>query len=66
MRALRHGETGNRRIGDTEKRREGSDMAQQQEAARQGSRIFTEDWLAVVVGLTLVALVLAGLLKNIP
>lgn len=41
-------------------------MAQQQEAARQGSRIFTEDWLAVIVGLTLVALVLVGLLKNIP
>ena len=41
-------------------------MAQQQETARQGSRFFTEDWLAVVVGLTLVALVLTGLLKNIP
>ena len=41
-------------------------MAQEQGAARQGSRIFTEDWLAVVVGLTLVALVLAGILTNIP
>ncbi len=41
-------------------------MAQQQEAARQGSRIFTEDWLAVVAGLSLVALVLTGILKHIP
>ena len=41
-------------------------MTQELGAARQGSRIFTEDWLAVVVGLTLVALVLVGLLKNIP
>jgi hypothetical protein len=57
---------GNRRIGETEKGREGRDMAQDQGAARQGSRIFTEDWLAVVVGLALVALVLTGILKNIP
>jgi hypothetical protein len=41
-------------------------MAQEQGAARQGSRIFTEDWLSVVVGLTLVALVLTGILKHIP
>jgi hypothetical protein len=41
-------------------------MAQGKGAARQGSGIFTEDWLAVVVGLTLVALVLTGLLTNIP
>ena len=41
-------------------------MAQEQGAARQGSRIFTEDWLAVIMGLTLVALVLTGILRNIP
>jgi hypothetical protein len=29
-------------------------------------RFLTEDWLAVVVGLALVAMVLSGLVKNIP
>jgi hypothetical protein len=29
-------------------------------------RFVTEDWLAVVVGLALVALVLGGVVKNIP
>lgn len=41
-------------------------MAQEKGAARQGSRIFTEDWLAVVAGLALMALVLTGILKNVP
>jgi hypothetical protein len=39
-------------------------------AGRAGSlwftSVFTEDWLAVVVGLILVGLVLSGILKNIP
>ncbi|HEY7676379.1 MAG TPA: hypothetical protein VIG69_04875 [Candidatus Methylomirabilis sp.] len=30
------------------------------------TKLFTEDWLAVVVGLVLVVLVLAGVLKNVP
>jgi hypothetical protein len=29
-------------------------------------RVLTEDWLAVIVGLTLVVVALAGLVKNIP
>jgi hypothetical protein len=41
-------------------------MTQEKGAERKGSRIFTEDWLAVLMGLTLVALVLTGILKNIP
>jgi hypothetical protein len=41
-------------------------MAREQGATGPVSRLFTEDWLAVVVGLTLVALVLTGILKNIP
>ena len=41
-------------------------MASEQVTSRKFTQLFTEDWLAVVVGLTLVALVLTGLLKNIP
>ncbi len=41
-------------------------MAVGQGASKQLTRFFTEDWLAVVVGLLLVALVLTGLLKSIP
>ena len=41
-------------------------MALEQKEARRISRIFTEDWLAVVAGLALMALVLTGILKNIP
>ena len=41
-------------------------MALEQKEAGRISRIFTEDWLAVVAGLALMALVLTGILKNIP
>ena len=41
-------------------------MVHQQAASKKSSRFITEDWLAVAVGLLLVALVLTGLLKNIP
>lgn len=41
-------------------------MALEQKEAGKINRIFTEDWMAVVAGLTLIALVLAGVLKNIP
>jgi hypothetical protein len=41
-------------------------MAREREAPKPSRQLFTEDWLAVVVGLVLVALVLGGLLKNIP
>lgn len=41
-------------------------MATEQATSKQLTRFFTEDWLAVVVGLVLVALVLTGLLKSIP
>ena len=41
-------------------------MALEQAASKQTRQLFTEDWLAVLVGLVLVALVLAGVLKNIP
>lgn len=41
-------------------------MASEKVASRRLSQFFTEDWLAVVVGLALVALVLTGILKNIP
>ena len=41
-------------------------MALEQKETRRISRIFTEDWLAVVAGLALMALVLTGILKNIP
>ena len=41
-------------------------MALEQSGAKGISRIFTEDWLAVVAGLALVALVLTGILKSIP
>ncbi len=41
-------------------------MALEEKNASKISRIFTEDWLAVVAGLGLVALVLTGILKHIP
>ncbi len=41
-------------------------MALEQKGTRKISRLFTEDWLAVVAGLGLVALVLTGILKHIP
>ena len=41
-------------------------MALKQRGAKGIREIFTEDWLAVVAGLALVALVLTGILKNIP
>ena len=47
-----------------ERRDEG--MPSEKVASRRFSHLFTEDWLSVVVGLALVALVLTGILKNIP
>jgi len=41
-------------------------MALEEKGTRGISRLFTEDWLAVVAGLGLVALGLAGILKHIP
>jgi hypothetical protein len=41
-------------------------MALEEKAIRGIRRLFTEDWLAVVAGLGLVALGLAGILKHIP
>jgi hypothetical protein len=41
-------------------------MAPGRGAFRHFTRFLTEDWLAVVVGLALVALVLVGLLKRVP
>lgn len=41
-------------------------MAEERAGSRWAARMLTEDWLAVAVGLILVALVLAGALKNIP
>jgi hypothetical protein len=41
-------------------------MALEQSASNRFGRIFTEDWLAVLVGLLLVCLVLTGILRNIP
>ncbi len=41
-------------------------MAVEQATSKRLTRFFTEDWLAVVVGLLLVVLVLTGLLKSIP
>lgn len=41
-------------------------MTQEKAHATWFARLFTEDWLAVAVGLILVALVLGGALKNIP
>jgi hypothetical protein len=52
--------------GILRKRRRGEGMATEQATSKQLTRFFTEDWLAVVVGLVLVALVLTGLLKSIP
>jgi hypothetical protein len=50
----------------TAMRKEGENMAHEQAASNRHTRFFTEDWLAVAVGLLLVALVLTGLLKSIP
>ena len=41
-------------------------MALERSTPKRLGLFFTEDWLAVLVGLLLVSLVLAGLLKNIP
>ncbi len=41
-------------------------MALEEKGTNRISRLFTEDWLAVVAGLSLVALVLTGILKHIP
>ena len=41
-------------------------MTQERVSSRWFERLLTEDWLAVAVGLVLVALVLGGALKNIP
>jgi hypothetical protein len=41
-------------------------MANEHAASKRYTRFFTEDWLAVAVGVVLVVLVLTGLLKNIP
>lgn len=41
-------------------------MALENAGSKRFSRLFTEDWLSVVVGLALVGLVLTGILKNIP
>jgi hypothetical protein len=41
-------------------------MMRGRKAAGQINRLFTEDWLAVVVGLVLVGLTLAGILRQIP
>lgn len=52
----------------------GVDLRSRMQASRGGTdmarngfgRFVTEDWLAVLVGLALVALVLGGLMRNIP
>jgi hypothetical protein len=41
-------------------------MTLEEKSTKGISRLFTEDWLAVVAGLALVALGLAGILKHIP
>ena len=41
-------------------------MAPGEKTARRIHRLCTEDWLAVVVGLVLVGLTLAGILRQIP
>ncbi len=41
-------------------------MTQEQIRSRWFGRLLTEDWLAVAVGLVLVALVLTGAAKNTP
>lgn len=41
-------------------------MSQEQRPSPRIAQYITEDWLAVVVGLVLVGLVLAGVLRNIP
>jgi hypothetical protein len=44
----------------------GEAMAQEKTHSNWFARLATEDWLSVAVGLILVALVLAGAIKNIP
>lgn len=41
-------------------------MALEKAGSERFAKLLTEDWLAVVVGLILVVLVLAGVLKNVP
>ncbi len=41
-------------------------MAPEKRASRRSAQFLTEDWVAVVVGLRIVVLVLAGVLKHIP
>ncbi len=41
-------------------------MALEKSASNRFGEIFTEDWLAVLVGLLLLSLVLTGILRNIP
>ena len=41
-------------------------MASQKSGSKRFTKLLTEDWLAVVVGLFLVSLVLAGVLTNVP
>ena len=50
----------------TAMREERENMSNGHAASKRYTRFFTEDWLAVAVGLLLVALVLTGLLKSIP
>jgi hypothetical protein len=41
-------------------------MSVEKVASKRLAQLFTEDWLAVAVGLLLVTLVLAGVLRNVP
>jgi len=41
-------------------------MTAERAESKRRARLVTEDWLAVAAGLALVALVLTGVLKNIP
>ncbi len=41
-------------------------MTLEKAGSKRLTKLLTEDWLAVVVGLVLVVLVLAGVLKNVP
>ncbi len=44
----------------------GDAMVKESTRSRWAARLATEDWLAVAVGLILVALVLAGAVTNVP
>ncbi len=41
-------------------------MSLEKSTVKRSGQLFTEDWLAVLVGILLVSLVLAGILRNIP